>query len=235
MIAVPLALWPASAPQLGMTDRHAGGCRELTRRAAGVTVLARGVHTVGSSTPTYSKSPTGELSQTRMPRRRGRRASSSAKPRPGIVLQVIVGVGLVRPIPRAVLAARPGPRRVVTRILDSAPLGRTAGMNVIAAVALPIHRGRDNLHGRQQRADGDRVGARGTSHGRALARLAISYGLARAADTIIIHGRLTVSAADLWVATDRATRLSAAAIALPTCHPSKRQIGAGVQPGVDEP
>lgn len=130
-----------------------------------------------------------------------------------IVLQVVVLVGLSSQSHRAVLAA--SGLVLAGSYLGfwlGAAWGGPPGMIVIAAVALPYTMGEILYTG----SSVPLVIESAPAHliGRALARWQLSYGLARAADPIIITGLLAVSAAALWVPLIAATLLSAAAIAL---------------------
>ena len=130
-----------------------------------------------------------------------------------IVLQVIVVVGLSSRSHRAVLAA--SGLVLAGSYLGfwlGAAWGGPPGMIVIAAVALPYTMGEILYTGSSVPLVIESAPAHLT--GRALARWQLSYGLARAADPIIITGLLAVSAAALWVPLIAATLLSAAAIAL---------------------
>ncbi len=148
-----------------------------------------------------------------------------------IVLQVIVVVGLTGRSHRAVLAAS-------GVVLAGSYLGfwlGTAwggppGAVVVAAVALPFTLGEILYTGSSAPLVIESVPANLT--GRALARWQLSYGLARAADPIIITGLLAVGAAALWVPLTAATLLSAAAVALSgRAGPANANSGPAVSPG----
>ena len=130
-----------------------------------------------------------------------------------IVLQVIVVVGLSGRSHRAVLAAS-------GLVLAGSYLGfwlGTAwggppGVIVVATAALPYTIGEILYTGSSVPLVIESAPPHLT--GRALARWQLSYGLARAADPIIITGLLAISAAALWVPLTAATLLSAAAAAM---------------------
>jgi hypothetical protein len=130
-----------------------------------------------------------------------------------IALQVIVVVRLSRRSNRAVLA-------VSGVVLAGSYLGfwlgaasgGVAGVVVLAAVAVPYTLGEILYTG----SSVPLVIESAPPHliGRALARWQLSYGLARAADPVIITGLLGLGAATLWVPLAAATLLGAAAVAL---------------------
>jgi hypothetical protein len=130
-----------------------------------------------------------------------------------IVLQVIVVVGLSGRSHRTVLAA--SGLVLAGSYLGfwlGAAWGGPPGVIVVAAVALPYTMGEILYTGSSVPLVIESAPTQLT--GRALARWQLSYGLARAADPIIITGLLAISAAALWVPLTAATLLSAAAIAL---------------------
>jgi hypothetical protein len=90
--------------------------------------------------------------------------------------------------------------------------GGAPGVIVVAVVAVPYTMGEILYTGSSVPLVIESVPAHLT--GRALARWQLSYGLARAADPIIITGLLAVSAAALWAPLTAATLLSAAAVSL---------------------
>ena len=130
-----------------------------------------------------------------------------------IVLQMIVVVGLSGRSQRAVLAA--SGLVLAGSYLGfwlGAAWGGVPGLIVVAAVALPYTIGEILYTGSSIPLVIESV----PPHliGRALARWQLSYGLARAADPVIITGLLAISAAALWVPLAAATLLSAVAVAL---------------------
>lgn len=88
--------------------------------------------------------------------------------------------------------------------------GGVPGVILVAAVALPYTLGEILYTGSSVPLVMDSVPAHLT--GRALARWQLSYGLARAADPIVITGLLAAGAAALWAPLTAATVLSAAAV-----------------------
>jgi Phage integrase family len=131
-----------------------------------------------------------------------------------IVLQVIVVVGLSGRSHRTVLAA--SGLVLAGSYLGfwlGAAWGGPPGVIVVAAVALPYTMGEILYTGSSVPLVIESAPTQLT--GRALARWQLSYGLARAADPIIITGLLAISAAALWVPLTAATLLSAAAIPCP--------------------
>jgi hypothetical protein len=130
-----------------------------------------------------------------------------------IVLQVPVVVGLSGRPHRTVLAAS-------GFVLAGSYLGfwlgtawgGAPGVLLVATVALPYTLGEILYTGSSVPLVMDSVPAHLT--GRALARWQFSYGLARAADPIIITGLLAIGSAALWAPLTAATVLSAAVVVL---------------------
>jgi MFS family permease len=130
-----------------------------------------------------------------------------------IALQVIVVVRLSRRSNRAVLA-------VSGLVLAGSYLGfwlgaahgGLAGIMLIAAAAVPYTIGEILYTG----SSVPLVIESAPPHliGRALARWQLGYGLARAADPVIITGLLSIGATALWVPLAAATLLGAAAVAM---------------------
>lgn len=142
-----------------------------------------------------------------------------------ILLQVPVVVGLSGRSRRAVLAA--SGLVLAGSYLGfwlGAAWGGPTGMVAVAAVALPYTVGEILYTGSSVPLVIESAPARLT--GRALARWQLAYGLARAADPIIITGLLAIGAAALWVPLTAATLLSAAAVAL-SGRGGRRNTGAG--------
>jgi hypothetical protein len=90
--------------------------------------------------------------------------------------------------------------------------GGAPGVLLVATVALPYTLGEILYTGSSVPLVMDSVPAHLT--GRALARWQFSYGLARAADPIIITGLLAIGSAALWAPLTAATVLSAAVVVL---------------------
>lgn len=130
-----------------------------------------------------------------------------------VALQVIVVVRLSRRSNRAVLAIS-GLVLAVSYLgfWLGAALGDMAGIVVVAAVAVPYTMGEILYTGSSVPLVIESV----PPHllGRALARWQLSYGLARAADPVIITGLLSLGAATLWMPLAAATLLGAAAVAM---------------------
>ena len=130
-----------------------------------------------------------------------------------IALLVTVVVSLARRSHRAVLAVS-GVVLAVSYLgfWLGAARGGLAGTMVIAAVAVPYTMGEILYTG----SSVPLVIESAPAHliGRALARWQLGYGLARAADPIIITGLLSLGAATLWVPLAAATLLGAAAITM---------------------
>lgn len=130
-----------------------------------------------------------------------------------VALQVIVVVRLSRRSNRAVLAIS-GLVLAVSYLgfWLGAALGEVAGIVVVAAVAVPYTMGEILYTGSSVPLVIESVPPH--LRGRALARWQLSYGLARAADPVIITGLLSLGAAMLWMPLAAATLLGAAAVAM---------------------